>query len=163
MSYHQIEKLCFGSLDQVSERLDLLLKEGYTKKGQWNLAQICEHLSDWFSYMLEGYPRFRFPMSWIAWSVRVTVGKSMLRKTLKRGQMKRSGATLPETVHEAAGLCDTQSVARLKEKMQQFSRHQDPYCVSPLFGELSAEDGLALQLIHCAHHLSFLIPKSESH
>lgn len=155
-------RLCFSSLDDVSERLDLLLRTGYTKTGHWNLAQVCEHLSDWFQYMIDGYPEFKFPMSWVAWSVRVAFGRSMLRKILSSNSMKRSGATLPETVYEAAGLSDVHSVNRLKEMIQRFRQHRGSYHDSPLFGRLTAQEGMQLQLIHCAHHLSFLVPRTDS-
>jgi hypothetical protein len=154
--------LRFSNLDDVTERLDLLLRMGYTKTGQWNLAQICEHLNDWFRYMIDGYPRFKFPLSWIAWSIRVTLGRSMLQKILRNGQMQRSGATVPETVHRAEGLSDADSVNRLKETIQRFRQHKGPYCDSPIFGKLPADNGMKLQLIHCAHHLGFLIPKGDS-
>lgn len=151
--------LSFSSLDEVQQRLDLLSQNGYTSAGNWNLAQVCEHLRDWFLYMMDGYPPAPIPISWMLWSMRITVGRSMLANILRSGKMPSGGPTMKQTVHSTEEFDDADSVRRLKEVLARFQSHQGPYCASPLFGEFSAEEGLKLQLIHCAHHLSFLNPK----
>lgn len=151
--------LSFSSLDEVQQRLDLLNQNGYDKAGNWNLAQVCEHLRDWFLYMIEGYPEAPIPIRWMLWAMRVTVGRSMLEKILRTGKMSSGGPTMKQTVHSADEFDDASAVHRLKEVIARFQDHRGPFCRSPLFGQLSGEEGLNLQLIHCAHHLSFLIPK----
>jgi hypothetical protein len=155
--------LSFSNLDEVVQRLDLLREVGYTSIGNWNLAQGCEHLRDWFSFMIDGYPAAPVPLSWVFWGMRVTIGKSMLRKILKTKTMASGGPTMKQTVHAATNIDDETSVQRLKEMIERFKSHHGPFCPSPLYGKLSAEDGLALQLIHCTHHLRFLTPNSRSH
>ena len=151
----------FTNLDEVIQRLELLQREGYTSVGNWNLAQVSEHLRDWFSFMIEGYPSAPFPVNWMLWGMKNTVGKSMLRKILRSGSMASGGPTMKQTVHAAGGIDDATSVLRLKEMIERFRSHRDPYFPSPMFGDLSAAEGLSLQLIHCAHHLSFLVPKNS--
>jgi Protein of unknown function (DUF1569) len=151
--------LRFSNLDDVVQRLDLLLEKGYDRSGNWNLAQVCEHLRDWFSYLIDGYPRAPWPIRCVQAGVRATIGRAMLRKILRTGAMASGGPTLKETVHSAQEFEDATSVHRLKEMIARFRSHSGAYCMSPLFGKFSAEEGLSLQLIHCAHHLSFLIPK----
>ncbi len=151
--------LSFSSLEEVQQQLDLLRQNGYDQAGNWNLAQVCEHLRDWFLYMLDGYPTAPIPISWMLWAMRVTVGRSMLAKILRSGKMATGGPTMKQTVHSAQEFDNADAVRRLKEVIVRFQSHQGPCCTSPLFGEFSAEEGLKLQLIHCAHHLSFLIPK----
>lgn len=151
----------FTNLDEVVQRLDLLQREGYTMVGNWNLAQVAEHLRDWFSFMISGYPSAPFPVSYMLWGMRVSIGRSMLRKILQSGNMATGGPTMKQTVHAAAGIDDVTSVLRLKEMIERFKMHRGDYCPSPMFGDLSAAEGLSLQLIHCSHHLSFLVPKDS--
>ncbi len=148
----------YSSLDDVIERLEKLHRDGYRSLGKWNLAQTCEHLSDWMGYMLDGYPSAPFPIRMMLWGMRVTMGKSMLRKILATGKMSAGGPTMRQTVHVAEGLEDEMSLQRFRETVKRFQSHGDAYCASPLFGEFSAEQGVALQLVHCSHHLSFLEP-----
>ena len=150
----------FSSLDEVVQRLELLHRNGYTSIGKWNLAQVCEHLRDWMLFMLDGYPKPPVWMSPMIWAMRVSVGKSMLRKIIRTGKMSAGGPTMSQTVHPPQGLDDAQSVMRLKEAIARFKVHSGAFHPSPLFGPLSTETGLALQLVHCAHHLGFLSPKS---
>jgi Protein of unknown function (DUF1569) len=151
--------LSFSSLDEVQQRLDLLSQNGYDKAGNWNLAQVCEHLRDWMLYMIDGYPKAPLPISWMLWAIRVSVGRAMLAKILSTGNMSSGRPTLQQTVHAVEEFDDANAVRRLKEVIGRFQSHRGPYCPSPLFGQFNAEDGLRLQLIHCAHHLSFLVPK----
>jgi len=146
-------------LDEVVQRLDLLHKNGYTRLGKWNLAQVCEHLRDWILFMLDGYPKTPLWMSPMVWAIRVTVGKSILRKIIRSGKMSEGGPTMSQTVHPAQGLDDADSLKRFKETIARFKLHAGGYHPSPLFARLSAEEGLALQLVHCAHHIGFLAPK----
>ena len=151
----------FTNLDEVVQRLELLQREGYTSAGNWNLAQVSEHLRDWFSFMISGYPSNPFPVNWMLWGMKVTVGKSMLQKILRTGMMASGGPTIKQTVHSAEGLDDDQSVQRLREMIERFQLHSEAYFPSPIFGKLSADEGLRLQLIHCDHHLSFLVPRNS--
>ncbi len=89
--------------------------------------------------------------------MKLTVGKSILRKLIASGQMPTGGPTTPQSVHVARGLDDNTSVQRLKAAIQRFEQHRGELCPSPVFGLLSRETGLQLQLVHCAHHLSFLV------
>ena len=51
--------------------------------------------------------------------------------------------------------------AKLKEVAERFKAHAGPIHPSPLFGAMTKDEALQLQLTHCAHHLSFLIPHSS--
>ncbi len=152
------QQLEFSSLEEVIQRLERLHRDGYRSLGKWNLAQVCEHLSDWMVFMIDGYPKAPLPVNLMMWGMRVSVGKSLLRKILTTGKMAAGGPTMQQTVHAADGLKDEASLQRLKETAQRLASYRGTYAASPLFGPLSAEDGLKLQLVHCAHHLRFLEP-----
>ncbi len=153
------QQLKFADLEEINQRIDVLLSNGYKSLGKWNLAQVSEHLRDWLIYPLDGYPKSTFPINAILWCMKVSVGKSMFRKIIASGTMPDGGPTAPQSIHEASGLDDQTSAARLKAAIERFSQYTGELHPSPLFGTLSKEEGLQLQLVHCAHHLSFLVPK----
>lgn len=146
----------FPNLDAAMQRAEQLHREGYHSLGNWSLAQVCEHLSDWLEYMIDGYPAAPLPIKAMLWGMRVTVGKSILRKILATGQMQAGGPTMKQTVHPQDDLDDATSLKRFHDTVERFKAHDGDYHASPIFGPLSAEEGLKLQLVHCAHHLSFL-------
>jgi hypothetical protein len=49
----------------------------------------------------------------------------------------------------------------LKAAAGRFEAHDGPVRPSPLFGATTKDEALRPQLEHCAHHLSFLIPRSS--
>lgn len=51
------------------------------------------------------------------------------------------------------------AVNRLLAWIDRLTAYSGPLHPSPLFGTLSHDEAVALQLAHCAHHLSFLEPK----
>ncbi len=150
------QRLEFPDLDAAVQHAEHLHREGYTKLGNWSLAQICEHLSDWLEYMIDGYPPAPLPIRAMLWGMRATLGKSMLRKILATGQMRPGGPTMKQTVHPQEDLNETTSLKRFHDTVERFKAHDGGYHASPIFGPLSAEEGVKLQLVHCAHHLSYL-------
>jgi hypothetical protein len=50
-------------------------------------------------------------------------------------------------------------VAKLKTAVERFIAHTGPVKPSPLFGAMTRETAEQIQRVHCAHHLSFLVPK----
>ncbi len=153
-------QLKFENWDQVRSELDILL-QGYEPAGNWNLAQICLHLRDWLSFPMDGFPVAPPPMRWLLSLMRVTVGKSQLNKILASGRMPAGGPTMPTTVHtEADAKQDAQAVADVKGTIARFESFTDNIHPSPIFGPMDKPTAEQLQLIHFAHHLSFLLPKA---
>src|SRR5262249_40035701 len=135
-----------------------LLARGYDKAGNWDLAQVCGHLAEWFRYQLDGYPRPPLVIRPVFWLIRNTVGKGMARKMMAGGRMKTGMRTIPQSVPTPGG-DDAAAVARLRETIARWRAHTGPLHPSPLFGGLTREQWEKGHLIHCAHHLSFLVPK----
>jgi hypothetical protein len=156
----QRRALKFDTLDEVIRDVEMLHSKGYNRLGNWDLAQISLHLADWLRYPVEGYPKMPLFLRPIMWTMKVTMGKGMLRKILKSGKMSEKGQTMPQTVH-ASGEDPTQAMEKLKTAIESWKKHSGEYHPSPLFGKWDRETATKLQLIHCAHHLSFLVPKSN--
>src|SRR5215207_1062175 len=80
-------KLKFKMFDEVIAEVNRLHLQGYTKVGQWDLAQVLDHLA----YFMESYvdaPKFEVP-----WVVKKLFGRMVLRRTLKAQSMPRGKYT----------------------------------------------------------------------
>lgn len=155
---NQRRPLTFHNLDDAVREAGLLLEYGYTQAGNWSLAQCCDHLSAWLRLPLDGFPRQPAPVRAMLWCFKHAFGKRMLTRWLADNAMPAGKPTLRETVSVSAG-DDREAVARFRESVARFKSHTGPLDPSPLFGELDRESATRLQLIHCALHLGFLIPK----
>jgi hypothetical protein len=90
--------------------------------------------------------------------MRLTIGKSSLRKILTTGEMGKGMPTMPETVYKAGGSLD-KAIERLAKSVERLADSQGPFYPSPVFGKLDKEKLVLLQLVHCSHHLALLNPK----
>jgi hypothetical protein len=154
---HERRRLSFTSLDEVAADSENLLARGYDKAGNWDLAQVAGHLAEWLRFPIEGFPKppiFIRPMLWL---MKVTAGKKMLAKVLAEG-FTPGGHTMPQTVPPCGGNA-AEAVAKLRSAIERWKAHTGEVYPSPLFGAMTKETALQVQLKHAAHHLSFLVPK----
>lgn len=154
-------RLEFSSLQEVEAEARRLHEVGYEQIGNWDLAQTCGHLEDWMRFPVEGFPNAGFPMNLMLWGIRNTMGKSMIRKIFAHKSMKPKNPTMPQTVKQQGALTEEESLEGLAAAIRQFSEHSGEYHDSPVFGKLNRKEATDLQLIHCAHHLGFLIPREN--
>lgn len=156
----------FDNFSEIIDDVKRLSGSGYQRLGNWDLVQICGHLADWATFPVIGFPPARFPINLMLWMMRNTVGPSMVRKILSSGKMKESMPTMPETVKEPAVEAreemERDAIEKLDEALRNFEAHQHDYHRSPVFGNLTRDQARQLQLIHCGHHLSFLVPESDA-
>ena len=150
-------KLSFTSLAEVVVDAENLLEKGYDKAGNWDLAQVCGHLAEWLRFPIDGFPQFPLLMRPAVWLFRVMLGKKILAKVLADGFPPNS-RTVPETVPSPGGDPDA-AVAKLREAVIRYATFDGERKPSPLFGHMDKETATRVQLLHAAHHLSFLIPK----
>ena len=157
----ELRELSFASLSEVVPEARRLMEQGYRKQGKWDLAQVCGHLEDWMRFPVEGFPKPGFPVNFMLWLMKKTLGKRMIRKILEQQAMGNNAPTMPQTVKAAGEISDEKAVETLEQAVNQFMNHSGEYHESPLFGKLSREDATRLQLIHCAHHLAYLVPNAN--
>jgi hypothetical protein len=142
--------LSYNSLDDIIPDVERLL-EGHTTVGNWSLAQICKHLATVMRRWVDlpaSTPTD--PSLWVTEEKKRQVFDSgMLPEGIQGPQQVMPTETLGER-HEAEGL--RQAIAHYKASSGPVIPHR-------FFGPLSKEEWDRLQLIHCAHHLSFAIPR----
>ena len=153
----QRRKLQFASLDEAVQDAEALLKSGYTKLGNWSLGQCCGHLADWLSYPIDGFPKTPLLLRPIFWTMRNTFAKKLMNRTLASGQMKPGIATIPVSVHQPS-VDDAAQLGLFRQAVKRWQEYEGPLHPSPLFGDVSRECWSKAHNIHCALHLSFLIP-----
>lgn len=144
-------QLAFTDYAAVLAEVDRLHRGSYEKLGQWDLAQICEHLTYFMLASLDG-ARFRVP-----WLLKVLLGRLVLRRILKTRRMK-AGTPTPQKPLPASGRDETAAVAHFKQTVERLQAHRGELVASPFFGYLTPEQWHDLHLIHCAHHLGYLQP-----
>ena len=150
--------LSFSDLDAVVRDAEALRVCGYEKAGNWDLAQVCGHLADWMRYPVDGFPPAPLPIRLLLWAMRHTIGRRELRRLLQSGSMTSGRPTLRETV-PAPGGDEAAAVELLRQTAARLQSHGGQRYGSPIFGEIDRASLIRLQLIHCAHHLSFLAPR----
>ncbi len=158
MSEPQRRDLAFHSFDEVLADLDQLESSGYYQLGKWNLVQLCLHLNDWMRFPMDGFPKQILPIRVLLYLMKLMFGKSQFHKILQSGSMKAGMPTMPETVHPANS-ADRKAIVDFRQTVCRMRDHRGAIHPSPLFGEMDLDAAQRLQLIHCAHHLSFLVPK----
>lgn len=159
MSTIQRRTLKFDSLDEVVRDAEHLLAAGCEPTGKWDLAQVCNHLAAWFRYQMDGFPPAPLPLRVMFWMMRNTVGKKLGRKMFEGGEMKPGLPTAPASVYEP-GTDPAKAVAELRDTVARWQAHPEPLRPSPVFGPMTKDQYRKGHLIHCAHHLSYLVPRS---
>ena len=154
-------QLVFASLDDAVRDAEHLLAVGYEKAGNWDLAQCCDHLAAWLTYPVSGFPKAPLPIRMMLAVVRRTLGRRLLTKYLRDG-MPSGKPTMPQSV-AAPGGDPAAAVERLREAAKRFESRAGEYLPSPLFGQLTRDEALNVQLRHGAHHLSFLVPGAKKY
>lgn len=140
------------NFDEVLAYAERLHQNGYDRTGKWDLAQVLDHLTYFMNGALGGYT-FKVP-----WIIKALLGKPVLRSILSKKRMKR-GVFTPQKPLPAPGGDEAASLARFRDIVQRTINHQGEFQPSPFFGKLTRDEALELNLIHCRHHLGYLIPK----
>ena len=147
--------LQFENFEEVIADVQALNANGYEKLGQWDLSQICDHLATWIAFSMDGFPRAPFSMRSLLWILRHTVGRRELDRVLRSGQMPDGAPTFRSSVALPARDAGP-AIKRLQQAIQRFEGHTGPWCVSPLYGPMTAVQWHQMHLIHCSHHLNYL-------
>jgi hypothetical protein len=154
----QRRPLVFNDLDEVVRDAEALLAGGYEKAGNWDLAQLAGHLAEWLRFPVEGFPKAPAPIRAVFWVIRRLFGRKKLLTYLETKSFPAGKPTFPETVPPTGG-DPREAVEKLRRSVERLKGHTGPIVPSPLFGDMTRDEAVRMQLVHAAHHLSFLVPK----
>ena len=154
----QRRTLQFNDLDEVVRDAENLQARGYEKAGKWDLAQVCGHLAEWLRFPVEGFPKAPAPIRAVFWVLRKTVGRKKLLTYITTGSFPAGKPTMPETVPPPGG-DPREAIGKLTASVERLKEYAGTIVPSPLFGPMTKDEAVRMQLVHCAHHLSFLVPK----
>jgi hypothetical protein len=143
--------LNFRTSDEALAEVDRLLAAPYERRGNWDLAQVCDHLADAFDGSIHGYS-FAAP-----WIIRALLGKPALWYVLRFRSIPIR-ARRPRDLDPQPGKDPAACAARLRESVRAFEASKDPLAPHPFFGRISREQWRQVHLFHMAHHLAFLHP-----
>ncbi|RMF41073.1 MAG: DUF1569 domain-containing protein [Planctomycetota bacterium] len=150
--------LQFDSWQQVREDLTRL-QSGYQAAGKWDLETTANHLNDWLGFPIDGFPRAPLAVRCVFAVLRSTRGQTWLKQILAEKRMRDGMPTLPETVRGGADSDgEQQAVSRLLATIDRFETFKGQIQPSPIYGPMDKQTAQALQWVHFAHHLSWLIP-----
>jgi hypothetical protein len=145
----QRRSLSFASEDEAIADVTTL-RRGYTRSGAWTLPQICWHLDQTIQMRMKPGP---FPPNTPEQDAR----REILQDVLSTGKLP-SGIVAPDAIVPAPD-CGEQHVGAFLATLEKFKSFPGPIAPHRLFGHLSDADARRLNLIHVAHHLSYLTPK----
>ncbi len=144
----------FRSANEVIDEIALLRGGAYDRAGNWNLTQICQHLSGTMDGGMDGFG-FRVP-----WILRATVVEWGFRFALKRRKLGSGFPTfkiLKPSYHES--IDDDSIIDACIASCRRASEFDGSLKEYALLDNLSVKDWQDFMWIHAAHHLSFLVPR----
>ncbi|MEL7500609.1 MAG: DUF1569 domain-containing protein [Planctomycetota bacterium] len=149
--------LVFNCLNQAIGECESLLKNGYTKSGNWSLAQICCHVRLTMERNMNGYPRWMVVLGYplrplLRW---LALPKLLAGKSPKG--IRTAGIFIP-----ADDLDDATEFERFRKCVSKFLDSVEPMHAHPGFGAMSNEEFNHFHAAHAAHHLGFLHPNGVS-
>ena len=141
--------------DAVARDVDSLLAKGYRRAGNWDLAQICDHLSMTMEGSINGFS------IQVPWLVRKLVAPIFYRRIVMTRRLP-AGRKGPASLMPKPGGDPGEAVRRFKEWLGRVGVHKGDFELHPFFGYLTPEEWRDLHLMHTSHHLSFLIPSEAA-
>jgi hypothetical protein len=143
--------LDFVQIDQIMPDVERLL-DGHTTAGCWTLGQICDHLARGITLTLRK-PRGD------ATAPEPTREQEDNRRLFFRARSFPEGVALPSRLLEPTADLDPRAAAEtLRSALDRLASYDSPFPAHPLLGPLTRDEWVAFHCIHCAHHLSFVLP-----
>jgi hypothetical protein len=143
--------LDFHDFGAVGADVDNLRQRGYRKLGNWTLSQVCQHLGVAMRAALDG----GVPSA--PWLFRKLLAGLFFRRLMKTRIMP-TGIKVPKVLLPGPPGDEEAAIKEFQTTLRRFQDHQGDIQPHPFFGPLTREQHRQLHLIHCGHHLSFLIP-----
>ena len=155
MSQTTVERrrLDFHSWAEALADIDHLRAVGYLRAGNWDLSQILDHVGEGLRTAVRGNEH-QGP-----WIIRKIIGPIILKRILKQRRMQ-AGVKVPKWWLPGPAQDESAAINRFRSDLSTFQATQTPLHPHPFLGKMSKPQWDELALLHAAHHLSFLTPKS---
>lgn len=147
-------KLDFKAWPELLADIDHLRQGHYDRAGNWDLSQILDHVGAGIRTALHGVDHRA------AWIIRRFIGPLILKRILSQRRMK-AGIKVPQWWLPGPGHDESAAVEQFRTEAAAFQGMTTPPFPHPFFGALTKQQWNDLILVHAAHHLSFLIPRSN--
>lgn len=142
--------LQFRELDEVMADVECLL-QGHDTVGNWSLGQICHHLATVMRRVVD------LPAS-TPHDASLELGEDRKRQAFESGQIPE-GLPAPPVVVPEGSFDENEEAEGLRQAIAHYKASPGPVVPHRLFGSLTRPEWDRIQCIHCAHHLSFAIPR----
>jgi hypothetical protein len=153
----QRRTLRFDSVDDAigeAERLAEAEREGrLARAGNWSLGKALGHLATWANFAHDGYPPEVHPPLPIRLVIRLMRGRILrdgMTPGMKVGRMPGGTLGLEE-------LTTQEGLERYRTALRRLAASA-PTGASPVFGKLTHEQWIQLNLRHAELHLGFQVP-----
>ena len=150
--------LRFAHIDDAlaeAGRLVAAEREGrLDRAGSWTLGQALGHIATWASFPFDGYPpavRPPLPVRLILRLMRGRILRNGLTPGVRLGKMP--GGTLGLEVYDT-----DEGLRRLQFAFERL-RDNDPGVPNPVFGPMTHDQWIQLNLRHAELHMGFLVPR----
>ena len=144
--------LHFSSYQEILDDVRSLAKGPTRQLGNWSLGQICKHLAKAMDMAVDGPP---FRPGWFLRTFGPLFKKRFLSRPMTPGFRLPANAAslLPDEgdTNESVAILE-KAVQRLQQTAER-KRH-------PIFGRMTHEEWDRMEFLHCAMHLSFIVPES---
>ncbi|MFK7883841.1 MAG: DUF1569 domain-containing protein [Phycisphaerales bacterium] len=149
---------CTSCLKKELDAIEASHRAGtLTTTGNWTAAQCFEHCARTWNAAIDGFPETFKPPAPIKWAA-----KLFFKKKAISGQTAPAGIKPPKAVTDALEVGRDadfdEALAHLRAEIARTDAGEQFAKPSPLFGQLSHDEWLNLQLGHCQSHLGFLKP-----
>jgi hypothetical protein len=151
-------QLRFATLDDAARDAEALAeaeRRGTLRSvGNWTLGQANGHIAFWARAPLDGYPTMP-QMPWLLRKLLPLFKNGFLNKRLPAGGRIPG---VPEGTLGTEQLATDEALAQLRAAFDRLAR-EAPRVANPMFGELTHEEWIKLNLRHTELHLSFFHPQ----
>ena len=146
------EGLVYVHEDDVADDVHRL-RRGYIQTGGWTLGQICWHLAATTNARMVPGPH---PAN----SPEQDARAGLLKFVFSSGKLPL-GIVAPDRLLPPLDAGD-ESINACLDALEDIKRYSDPFAPHRLFGQLTEAETRRHNLIHCAHHLSNLVPTTPA-
>ncbi len=141
--------LKFNNLDELLADVDQLRAGPYEQGGQWDLPMMMDHLAKQmngpFETKLKNWP----------WPAGPIV-RFFFHRLAKWGKYPSVKFPAPKMTQPSSSISSDDAYAELSQVVGRLKSATGETIACPPFGELPLADFMKVQLLHAAHHLSFL-------